>query len=549
MSSCTTDERHRSVLERPVIERVPRVATRLVNGSYLLGSLPLLISPTALLAHHTDDHLVLMGGVEEAVRVGAQSGGVDGPWAWFAISFVAALILIGLLRWRGVPRYVIVAVVMVAIAIPSGFTMLESSRSGTGIGLYSNEWEPDPMQQYWDPENFYNANSKIKAVFSGDQCIQCHQSITPGIVRDWRESRHSAPTNGEEVVRCPACHGDDHGNLHLPNPTTCGGCHTTQLTQVEDEKKYGFPSHALAMERAVDAKHFVDKPKPEVLSCLQCHSVATKCDSCHTRHRFSAAEARRSESCITCHSGPPHPDDKTYFASAHGKIYREEGGDWDWNQPLKKGNYKAPTCAYCHMEEGIHSVAHKSIWKFGIREINPNTSGNKVLRERWVNLCMDCHQEEESRQWLREMDEERKEAWNMLYRAEGVLKDLRSDDKITPAPGERPPYPLDKMDQLWPRAHIGFFEGQASAFYNVSGIERDYFEMWYFDNLHGYKAAAHGDPAGVEEAHKAMERDLNGIEKRAEQLRSSASEESAAHPQDDGLWLEGRYTDYNRENN
>jgi len=545
----TTDERHRDVLERPVIERASRLAAQLVNSYHILKALPLLISPTTLLAHHTDDHKVLMGGVDEAVRMGSQSGGVDGPLAWFAISFVAALVLIGILRWREVPRYVIIAVVLVAIAIPSGFTLLDVSRSGSGAGLYSNDWTPDPMQQYWDPENFYIPESVIEGRFSGKQCIQCHQGLTPGIVRDWRESKHSAPSNGDDIVMCPACHGDDHADLHLPTPAICGGCHTTQLAQLGEEKRYGFPSHALAMERAVDAKHFVDKPKPEVLSCLQCHSVATKCDSCHTRHSFSAAEARRSESCITCHSGPPHPDDKTYFASAHGKVYSEEGGDWDWSKPLKKGNYKAPTCAYCHMEEGVHSVAHKSIWKFGIREINPNTSGNKVLRERWVKLCMDCHQEEESRGWLKEMDQERKKAWDKLYAAEQILKDLRSEEKIDPPPGERPPYPHDTMDKLWPRAHIGFFEGQASAFYNVSEIERDYFEMWYFDNLHGYKAAAHGDTAGVEEAHRALEQDLAEIEKSAEKLYSTDSKDSVARQQDKELWNKGKYTDYNREHN
>ncbi|WP_272901963.1 multiheme c-type cytochrome [Candidatus Reidiella endopervernicosa] len=71
-------------------------------------------------------------------------------------------------------------------------------------------------------------------------------------------------------------------------------------------------------------QHFVDKPKAEVTACVQCHSVATKCDSCHTRHLYSAAEARRPEACITCHSGPPHPDDET-FASAHGQLYLAEG--------------------------------------------------------------------------------------------------------------------------------------------------------------------------------------------------------------------------------
>jgi hypothetical protein len=147
------------------------------------------------------------------------------------------------------------------------------------------------------------------------------------------------------------------------------------------------------MDRAVDARHFVDKPKAEVMACIQCHSVATKCDSCHTRHLFDPAEARRPEACITCHSGPPHPDDETYFASAHGKLYLAEGDRWDWSKPLVKGNYKSPTCAYCHMDGGRHQVAHKSLWKFGLREVNPNTSGNRVLRERWVAVCADCHEE------------------------------------------------------------------------------------------------------------------------------------------------------------
>jgi hypothetical protein len=52
------------------------------------------------------------------------------------------------------------------------------------------------------------------------------------------------------------------------------------------------------------------------------------------------------------------------------------------------------------------------------------------------------------------------------------------------------------MDAWFPKERIGFFEGQASSFYNVSPIERDYFEMWYFANLGAYKASAHGAPAG-----------------------------------------------------
>jgi len=446
-------------------------------------------------------------------------------------------------------RYPLIPVIIALAVVPAGFAYVHWTKGGSGAGLYSRHWSPDPGQGYWDPDNFYQSPNTVQGTFRGEQCIQCHEGITPGIVSDWRASRHARV---QEPVDCAACHGDDHQHLRLPTPQVCGGCHEKQHGEFRDEARYGFPSHVLAMQRAVDAKHFVDKPKAEVQACVQCHSVATKCDSCHTRHRFDPAEARRPEACITCHSGPPHPDDETYFASAHGKIYLAEGNGWDWSKPLKKGNYKAPGCAYCHMEGGRHQVAHKSIWRFGLREINPHTSQNQVLRERWVAVCTDCHDAGQAAQWLSDLDRERERAWDKLYAAEDLLKALRADDGLYPAAGERPPYPMDWLDRLWPRERIGFFEGQASAFYNVSAIERDYFEMWYFDNLGAYKAAAHGDSAGVEAGHARMNGMLEKIGAQARNLRELTNAERKATgkrsaPGD--LWLSGAYTDHNREHN
>lgn len=445
-------------------------------------------------------------------------------------------------------RYPLIPVILVLLAVSAGFAYVHWSKSGPGTGLYSQYWEPDPVQGYWDPANFYQSPDSVQGVFKGELCIQCHDGITPGIVADWRASRHA---KSNEPVSCNDCHGSDHQRLRLPTPEVCGSCHEKQHGEFMDEARYGFPSHVLAMERAVDAPHFVDKPKAEVQSCVQCHSVATKCDSCHTRHRFNAAEARRPEACITCHLGPPHPDDETYFASAHGKLYLAEGNDWDWSKPLTKGNYKAPTCAYCHMDQGRHQVAHKSMWKFGLREINPHTSKNRVLRKEWIKLCSDCHEEDQAKQWLSELDQERKQAWNILYAAEAILKDLRSDDLLKPAAGERPPYPLERPHSFWAKERIGFFEGQASAFYNVSAIERDYFEMWYFDNLGAYKSAAHGYQAGIKDGHKKMAASLGRIEAKANKLRnlSDAEQKGDIKPAPSEFWTKGAYTDYNREHN
>ncbi|MEO5375764.1 MAG: hydroxylamine oxidoreductase [Alphaproteobacteria bacterium] len=424
-------------------------------------------------------------------------------------------------------------------------------KDAKGIGLYGDDWRPEPAHEYWDPGTIHRPETeRVEGRFTGPECIDCHRSLTPGIVNDWTASRHATPAKGDPVT-CDACHGNDHQALRFPTPADCGSCHGKQHTEVQAERRYGFPSHALAMERVVDAKHFVDKPKAEVTACVQCHSVATKCDSCHTRHRFDAAEARRPEACLTCHSGPPHPDDEAYLASAHGRRYLAEGKDWDWSKPLRKGNYPVPTCAYCHMGEGRHQVADKAIWKFGLKEVNPLTAENKVKRRRWLAVCTDCHGEAEARAWLRDLDRERKDAWSLLDEAEKLLRRLRSADLLSPKPTERPPYPVDWWERRWPRAHIGVHEGQASAFYNVSGIERDHFEMWYFDNLLAYKGAAHGAPDLVAEGHRRLRRSLESLHGQADALqRQGEAEKKAGRAHDPSpLWTHGPYTDLNAEKN
>src|SRR5512137_2016257 len=73
------------------------------------------------------------------------------------------------------------------------------------------------------------------------RCIECHAKATPGIVSDWRLSRHA-----EASVGCDSCHGTAHGTAadaakaRLPGPDTCARCHETQVAQYKGSK------HALA---------------------------------------------------------------------------------------------------------------------------------------------------------------------------------------------------------------------------------------------------------------------------------------------------------------
>ena len=140
-------------------------------------------------------------------------------------------------------------------------------------------------------------------------------------------------------------------------------------------------------------------------------------------------------------------------------------------------------------------------------------------------------------------------SWSKLYEAESVLKGLRSEDLLQPSARQRPPYPGDSPDTFLQYQRIGFFEGQASAFYNVSPMERDYFEMWYFDNLKSYKGAAHGDVSFVDEGQAAMDHSLEKIKKNAERLRSIGKTKISDEDVMGNIWLEGEYTEYNRDHN
>lgn len=75
------------------------------------------------------------------------------------------------------------------------------------------------------------------------------------------------------------------------------------------------------------------------------------CTSCHTRHRFAIALARKPETCQQCHVGPDVPVYKVYAASKHGNIYAAMKSEWEFETvPWTAGvDFSAPTCAACHV--------------------------------------------------------------------------------------------------------------------------------------------------------------------------------------------------------
>jgi len=206
-----------------------------------------------------------------------------------------------------------------------------------------------------------------------DQCVACHQNVTPSIVSDWKLSKHS-----QSNVSCDACHGGDHrttddvAKVKLPTPDTCGQCHSQQTEQFK-KSKHAF---AWAAMKAMPTFHYQPMALMEgQKGCGGCHKIGLKseaemrdlkkagggfgvasCDACHTRHSFFVEEARAPQACQTCHMGFDHPQWEMYTASKHGV-----------RQALKATGVipkdsAAPTCQTCHMQGGDHDV--RTAWGF-----------------------------------------------------------------------------------------------------------------------------------------------------------------------------------------
>jgi len=359
----------------------------------------------------------------------------------------------------------------------------------------------------------------------GEMCTDCHREVTPHIVEDWSQSKH-----GERMFGCFLCHGSEHisaddvDKAQMPTIETCRGCHAAKVEQFLAGK------HALAWEAmlAIPMAHL--QPKEIIQGqkgCGGCHKIGIKteagmegyrygvagCDACHTRHKFSAAEARRPEACATCHMGFDHPQWEMWSESKHGTIYHVEGDTWDWNAKLSEGaTYRAPTCQFCHMPGGDHEVL--TSWGFlGLRVEEPDPEwaearatilkavgalgpegnpaplfeGIKALRlarltmDEWqrprdemLNTCTQCHSEPYARQNLEMGDAILKQADLKFAQAINTIKGLYKD-KLLPHQ-DYPSFPYPDLLQL--------YEAPTS-------IEQDLYRIWFEYRQRAFQGAFH----------------------------------------------------------
>ncbi len=164
------------------------------------------------------------------------------------------------------------------------------------------------------------------------ECVGCHESVTPGIVEDWKRSRHSHVTPGDalkvahlarrvsaesvpepvaaKVVGCAECHTanpEAHADTFEHNghkvhivvtPRDCAGCHPAERTQYAENimsRAYGNLMHnALYQDLAASINGIqtfsggrMSSHAPgegaDAESCLYCHGTEIKVAGSHAR--------------------------------------------------------------------------------------------------------------------------------------------------------------------------------------------------------------------------------------------------------------------------
>ena len=224
---------------------------------------------------------------------------------------------------------------------------------------------------------------------SSGECSTCHARYNPTIVRQFSASamgrvgrQNPRVDHPSTQLSCANCHGTNHDTImavrgRVPE-SVCAGCHVTiyQEHVVDAGHSYGPGPAGIGIKTGSGTSTSPITPqmprKVMEMGCDPCHAQAgatdeaywsqeekkyidssslqyrNGCMACHTRHAFNLEEARKPESCYTCHMGPDHPNYEAYMSSKHGSIYAARGDAWDWTEPMASATWEAPTCAYCH---------------------------------------------------------------------------------------------------------------------------------------------------------------------------------------------------------
>lgn len=350
-------------------------------------------------------------------------------------------------------------------------------------------------------------------------CLDCHSSSTPTLVQAWKDSRHAA-----HDVGCADCHGKDHSNIFevkgAVSAGVCGSCHSKEVREFDQSL------HALAMDTiARDPKFTRLSPVMKEMGCNACHQIGAhfsdgsrgKCNSCHSGHMFSAAEARDPAACAACHTGADHPHMEMWAASKHGQLFASEAT-----------RDQSATCVTCHMPKGTHNtsigltfgnVGNGAVLEHvsavvKMRRITKDDAKKK--REVMVESCLPCHSSRFAFESLGKADQVKFEADRVLADAVDVITSLESEGLLGDGQG--------RVESVLADGSVGhaLVLGGDQLYDGLSPVEQRFFDMFKFHHATTFKGAYHQSPEFTHnEGFLKMMQDLSFINNEAARLRDA----------------------------
>jgi hypothetical protein len=272
-------------------------------------------------------------------------------------------------------------------------------------------------------------------------CVECHEEDMPGLVKEWRYSRHYGADVG-----CHECHGADakdadaleHNGYTIAtivSPKDCAKCHQNEFEEFQHSHHADAGKILGSLDNVLG--EVVEGPAAAVSGCKQCHGSIVKvnddgsldattwpnsgmgrinpdgskgsCAACHSRHSFDAALARQPENCGKCHLGPDHPQKEIYEESKHGIAYYANVDRMALNSAswIVGIDYSAaPTCATCHMSQTgnlplTHDVGERISWTLrplvsqridaAAKKAGKEVKSWEARRADMKNVCSNCH--------------------------------------------------------------------------------------------------------------------------------------------------------------
>jgi len=291
---------------------------------------------------------------------------------------------------------------------------------------------------------------------ASQECIDCHRKESMALYQQWGDSKHFRGNVG--CFECHMADADDPDAFRhydrtiavIVSPKDCARCHSREVEEFlgSHHSKAGRILGSLdnVLAEVVEGNRGLKTPGfPEGVSaaavsgCWQCHGSEIKvlpdgkldaatwpntgigrinpdgtegaCTACHSRHSFSAAQARHPDTCGKCHMGPDHPQKEIYEESKHGIAFfaNQDKMNLDSNKWIVGEDYfAAPTCATCHMSQTkdmpvTHDAGLRISWNNRPAvSIRPETSDAKMnlpgkdipwqmRRANMKNVCVNCH--------------------------------------------------------------------------------------------------------------------------------------------------------------